>query len=490
MQVWKSRIRYLGALLWVFGFIVLFPLIVIPIASQIELSWTTISPFLIPSLISLAIAAVLNRALPVKPLSGKSAVVVVALGWLVISLMGSMPFIISIHLGFLNALFESTSGFTTTGITIIPDLTEIPSTLILWRSLTQWIGGLGILTLFSVLVFNAEASHRLFGAESHKVISERPAPGLFSTLKILWSIYSLFTGLLTVVLILEGITPFDAINHALTALSTGGFSPHNASIDYFRQAGFSNYKLIEFTLIVGMLLGGISFVIHYQVLRGKIRALWGGMEIKLFYRIVIFSTGLVLLNHVLHHGWDNLYDSFRISLFQVVAVITTTGFGTRDIGGPFFPVFSQQIFLVLMVVGGMVGSTSGGLKVFRVGVLWKTVKRQIQRFVRPSRAVNPLIVDGKILPDEEIKRISALSFGWITFLVLGGMSTGFFTDLGPFQSFSGMFSALGNIGPSYIPLGEWPTLHPVVKIVYIYGMLAGRLEILPILLLFNPQAWR
>lgn len=490
MTAWKPRIRYIGALLWVFGFILLAPLLLVPAFSDLSLNMPTVLPFLLPAITTLLVAGTLNHSIDLKPLSGKSAVIVVALGWFVISLVGSTPFIVSDHLGFLDALFESTSGFTTTGITVITDLGKIPPTLIFWRSLTQWIGGLGILTLFSVLVFNGEASHRLFGAESHKVISERPAPGLFNTLKILWSVYSLFTGLITIALFLEGLSLFDALNHALTTLSTGGFSPHNASIDYFRQAGYANYRLIEYTFIVGMTLGGISFVVHYRVLRGELKALWQGMEIKLFYRFILFSTGLILLDHFLREGFGTPLEAFRVSLFQVVSIITTTGFGTRDIGGPFFPVFSRQLLLVLMVIGGMVGSTSGGLKTFRIGVLWKTVKRQIHRFVRPSRAVNPLIVDGKILPDEEIKRISALFYAWILALVLGGTVTGFLSDLGPFASFSGVFSALGNIGPSYIPLEKWPDLSPGIKITYILGMLAGRLEILPVLLLFNPKLWR
>ncbi len=490
MQTWKLRIRYIGALLWVFGFIVMTPLLVVPAFEGVTFRLSTVLPFLLPAAVSLTVAGALTHTIELKPLSGKSAVIVVALGWFVISLAGGVPFIVSNQLGFLDALFESTSGFTTTGITMITDLTQIPPTLIFWRSLTQWIGGLGILTLFSVLVFSGEASHRLFGAESHNVISERPSPGLFNTLKILWSVYSLFTGLIAIALTLEGLHWFDAINHALTTLSTGGFSPHNASIDYFRQAGYRHYRLIEYTFIVGMTLGGISFVVHYRVLRGEFKALWQGMEIKLFYRFILFSTGLILLDHFLRHGLGAPFEALRVSLFQVIAVITTTGFGTRDIGGPFFPVFSRQLFLILMVVGGMVGSTSGGVKVFRVGVLWKTVKQQVQRFVRPSRAVNPLIVDGKILPDEEIKRISVLVYAWILFLIFGGLVTGLSSGIGPFASFSGMFSALGNIGPSYIPLEKWPGLNPLIKITYIFGMLAGRLEILPVILLFNPKLWR
>jgi trk system potassium uptake protein TrkH len=490
VKSWLIRFRYIGALLWVFGLILPLPLVLIPFVSELGFSWSTIAPFIVPAVGSLLLGTLLNRSINLKPLRGSDAVVVVALGWIAISVVGAVPFIMGLKLGFVDALFESTSGFTTTGITVLLGLDDMPKTLLFWRSLTQWIGGLGILTLFSVLVFNGEASHKLFGAESHKVISERPAPGLFSTLKILWSIYSLFTVLVGTALLLEGVNWFDAVNHALTTLSTGGFSTHDASIDHFRQAGFGNYRIIEYTLIVGMSLGGISFVVHYRLLRGKLSALWESMEVRLFWKIVLGATLLVFFNHARIHGFAGSIDAIRYSLFQVVAVLTTTGFGTKDIGAAFFPALAKQVFLFLMVVGGMVGSTSGGLKVFRMGVLWEMVKQQVRRIVNPGRAVNPLIIDGEILPAKEIRRISALFFAWLVFLIVGGMITAFFSSLSPWASLSGIFSALGNIGPSYIPLSQWPELHPVIKLTYIFGMLAGRLEILPILLLFSRKVWR
>jgi trk system potassium uptake protein TrkH len=239
-----------------------------------------------------------------------------------------------------------------------------------------------------------------------------------------------------------------------------------------------------------MSLGGISFVVHYRLLRGKISALWESMEIRLFWKIVLGATLLVFFNHARIHGFAGSIDAIRYSLFQVVAVLTTTGFGTKDIGAAFFPALAKQVFLFLMIVGGMVGSTSGGLKVFRIGVLWEMVKQQVRRIVNPGRAVNPLLVDGEILPAKEIRRISALFFAWLVFIIVGGMVTAFFSNLSPLASLSGMFSALGNIGPSYIPLTQWPGLHPIVKLTYIFGMLAGRLEILPVLLLFSRRVWR
>ncbi|MFW6104872.1 MAG: potassium transporter TrkG, partial [Candidatus Bipolaricaulota bacterium] len=316
---WLIRLRYLGALLWVYGFIIPLPLILVPFLPDVGFSFTTILPFLIPSVISLSLGGLLNRSIKLKPITGNGAIVVVVLGWFIISAIGALPFMVGLRVGFIDAFFEATSGFTTTGITLLTGLDKLSKTLLFWRSLTQWVGGLGILTLFSVLVFKGEASHKLFGAESHKVISERPAPGLFSTLKILWSIYSFFTAVVAVILLAEGVGWFDSLNHALTTLSTGGFSTHDASIDYFRQAGFGNYRLIEYTLVAGMTLGGISFVVHYRVLRGRISSLWNSMEIKLFWKIIAGATLLVFFDHLRVHGFGEVLNAFRTSLFQTVA---------------------------------------------------------------------------------------------------------------------------------------------------------------------------
>jgi len=205
---------------------------------------------------------------------------------------------------------------------------------------------------------------------------------------------------------------------------------------------------------------------------------------------VAAATLLVAGNHVMQFGLGNVEETFRISLFQVVSLITTTGFGTRDIGGAWFPSLAKQLFLVLMVIGGCVGSTGGGIKVLRIGVLLKMVGRQLRRLIYGPAAINPVLVDGEIIDHEEIRRIAALFFAWVVLLFVGGGVTAVFSTLGPLESASGMFSALGNIGPCYISVADMTQLHPIIKLTYIFGMLAGRLEILPLLLLFTRRTWR
>jgi trk system potassium uptake protein TrkH len=188
--------------------------------------------------------------------------------------------------------------------------------------------------------------------------------------------------------------------------------------------------------------------------------------------------------------WKQLEENGRLVLFQVISILTTTGFGTRDIGSAFFGHGAKQLFLVMMVVGGCVGSTGGGIKILRVSILLKLIRRELFRLRTPSRSISTIFIDGKPLAKNEVYRVSGLFFTWIVLLVFGGCVTAFLSELDGYQAFSGMFSALGNIGPCYIPVQANGLLHPVIKLVYIFGMLAGRLEILPVLLLFSPKAWR
>ena len=453
------------------------------------------SAFYVPAGIALAAGLILKRNMRFPSLDSRRAMVLCALAWFAVSAVGALPLWFGLDISYLDAYFESVSGFTTTGITVLGQLETLPSAILFWRSLIQWLGGLGILTFFLAILYTGESAHQLFGAESHKVFSRRPAPGLFHTLKILWLIYTGFTIAVAGALLLEGLSLFDAVNHALTALSTGGYSPYDASIAQYRQTGHPHYVLIEYTVTVGMLLGGINFFVHYRVLRGGIRALWDSLEMRLWWAIVFGATALVMLDHFRKFGLDprdaaNIEETFRTSIFQVVALVTTTGFGTQDIATDYFPGMAKQIFLVLMVIGGCVGSTGGGLKVLRVGVLLKMLGRQMRRLIYGRAVVNLVVIDGEVVETEELRRVAALFFAWILLLLFGGATTALLSNHGALESASGMFSALGNIGPCYISVPDMAALHPLIKVVYIIGMVAGRLEILPLLLLVSRRTWR
>jgi trk system potassium uptake protein TrkH len=486
----KPMLHYLGAVYRMFGFVLLVPLGML--AFDVLHGRAEVSPgaFLLPAVLTWALGLALTGRGRQTPLDGRRAMLVTALGWITISALGALPFTIGIGASYLDAFFESVSGFTTTGITMFTGLDDMPRSILLWRALTQWVGGLGILTFFLAVTFSGGGGHRLYSAESHKIASSRPAPGLFHTLRILWIIYAGITAAVALALVLQGVSIFDAVAHSFTALSTGGYSPYDASIDHYRAAGYAHYAGIEITLMIGMLLGGMNFLVHYRVFKGSLRALWDNTEVRLFWYIIAGATLLVAIDHFARFGFSEPGASVRTAAFQTVSIITTTGFATRDIGTAWFPALSKQIFLVLMVIGGCVGSTGGGIKVMRVAVLGAMLRRQVTRVVYGDSAVSPVVIDGEIVSVEELRRISALFYAWVLLLFVGAAITAFFSDLGPLESASGMFSALGNIGPCYIAPDAVTKLHGVVKLTYAVGMLAGRLEILPVLLLFTPRAWR
>ena len=491
-----------GSLFVVLGTFLLIPLAVALLDGEFHNGSTTLFAFLLPSALAFVIGGLCRFLFPAQAPSSVQAMLICSLAWLGFSAIGGLPFVISLHASYLDGFFEAMSGFTTTGITMFTGLDYMPKSILFWRSLTQWIGGLGILTFFLFVTYRVAGGHRLFGAETHKIGMERPVPGMTHTLRILWSIYTGFTALVLVALWCGGMSFFDSVCHSFTALSTGGFSPHDASIEYYRMSGYALAGWIEYVLIGGMLMGGTNFLIHYRVLHGKVHALFDNSEMRWWWSLIILLFLAIFLERMIKLGvleslfvsdnftWQQIEGNLRTVLFQVVAIITTTGFSTQDIAGSFFGQVARQLFLVMMVIGGCVGSTGGGLKVLRVSILVSLVRRELFRLRTPAASVSTVIIDGKPIEANEIYRVSGLFFAWVAFLMIGGLVTAFLSHFDAYQSFSGMFSALGNIGPCYIPTPAMGQLHSIIKIVYIIGMLAGRLEILPVLLLFSRRAWR
>ena len=493
-----SILHVLGGVLQILCFVLLAPLIVVAVYwGRKGDGITTLAAFAIPAVISFSLGFLLRLRYRLERLDAAGSMLLCALAWLVASAISALPFVIGIGSNYLNGYFEAMSGFTTTGITVFTGLDDMPRSILFWRALTQWLGGLGILSFFLIITFRGSGFHHIYGAESHKIASTRPTPGLFGTVKILWAIYAGFTLLAVVVLSLEKMPVFDSVCHSLTALSTGGFSPHDASIDFYRITGHSNFRLLEYTLVFFMMLGGINFLIHYRVLSGGFRALYDNIEIRCWWFLIIAFTVIIMGEHFYKAGLftssvkaGDIEETFRYSIFQVVSILTTTGFGTKDIGADFFGTVARQLFLVMMVIGGCVGSTGGGIKVLRVAILTRLIKRELFKIKVSENTSANIVIDGRMVPDNEIHRVASLFFTWIALLLFGGLVTALLSSHGPLQSLSGMFSALGNIGPCYISVQEMIDINPFVKITYIFGMLAGRLEILPVLLLFSRRAWQ
>ncbi len=487
-RTFSTVFHNLGKLLILEGIFFLIPMFYALIMDE------KVSYFIIPLSLSLIFGILFIFLFKENNIYFIESLLICGVSWIFLAIFAGLPFSMAGGKSFIDGYFEAVSGLTTTGITIFTNIEALPKAVILWRSMIQWFGGLGILTLFLAITFKSNNAYfRLFSAESHKIDSARPTPSIYKTVIILWSIYGLFTAVEIVLLKIFGMNFFDAINHSLTTLSTGGFSPYDASIQHFKNAGYHYYREIEYIITFFMFLGGVNFLLHYKVLRGNIKDIFHDIEFRVFLFIIGVSTFLILLNHYVSiHSFNlaKLESDFRHTIFTVVSISTTTGFGTVDINSTFFPAMAKQIILILMLIGGSVGSTAGGIKVLRITVLYKLFKKQIQRLRLPKKAISKVIINKGVFPESEVLRITGLFFGWMLIIFIGAMITAAFSDLNAWQSFSGMFSAVGNIGPFYFSVEKMSTLPDIIKITYIFGMLAGRLEILPIILLFNIKAWK
>lgn len=415
-----------------------------------------------------------------------------ALAWIIVSLIGGLPFLFGLNASFVDSFFESVSGFTTTGITVFTGLDTMPASILLWRGLIQWVGGLGILTFFLFVTFQNEGDiWQLFAAESHKISTSRPVPNVFRTIKIFWGIYALFSLIQFVTLKALGMPDFDALIHSLTALSTGGFSNHDASIGYYALSGYKNAILIEYAITLFMALGGMNFLMHYYWLTRQFTPFTSDEETRGYFKIILLFTSLILISiYMAGSGGATIEENFRTTLFQVVSLITSTGYGTADIGSAYFPPVAKQLFIVLMVIGGCVGSTAGGIKIVRTLIISKLYKREIRKVYYPRGATVPVILNGTTIENNEVLKIAGLLYIWIALILIGALITAFFSDLDAFEAISGMASAVGNMGPFYFSVDKMSTLSPVIKYTYIFGMLAGRLEMLPMFVLFQRKAWR
>ncbi len=495
---WRDRLAPLheiGALLQVTGVLMLTPLLFHWLDKESLEHGLAAGVFYIPAAAALVCGKALQRFIPRREISVRDAMLITALGWVAVCLVGAIPFVTGLNASFIDAVFESVSGFTTTGITVLQGLDDMPRSILLWRSIIQWLGGLGILAFFLAVGFRSgSAASSLFSAEGHKIGGARPVPGIHNTVKALWKVYLVLTCGALVAFLMGGMDLFDAVCHTMTCVSTGGFSTHDASMGYYAQQGFTHAVFIEYAAVIFMLTGGINFLVHYKVFQGEISSLWRDFEMRWFWALVAGFTGVILADHFLHaplrDGGESVAADFRAVLFQVSSMITSTGFATKDIGDPFFPAVAKQLFLVLMVIGGCVGSTAGGIKVLRLGILVNMLRNQVHKLTSTQRTVNPVTVSGQIIPNFELQRIGALLAGWLLLIGLGALATAWFSDLDGWQSLSGMTSAVGNMGPFYFSVAKMASLHWFIKFVYIIGMLAGRLEILPLIVLLSRRTWR
>jgi len=420
-----------------------------------------------------------------RQIGKREGYIIVTVTWLVISLFGTLPYLISNTIpNFTNAFFETISGFTTTGSSILDDIESMPKGLLFWRSLTHWIGGMGIIVLsVAILPILGIGGMQLFVAEmpGTGITPDKLHPRITQTAKRLWLIYVMLTAIETVLLLSGGMNLFDSMCHSFATMATGGFSTQNTSI-----AGYSPY--IQYVIVVFMIMAGTNFTLHYLSLHGKIREVWKNEEYRYY---ILFTFGFVFLITALMLWYSDIAveKAFRNTLFQVVSIVTTTGFVTSDY--MFWPGNLWIFIFLLMFIGGSAGSTAGGIKIARQILLLKNSALEFKRMIHP-KAVIPVRFNGRAVPREIIHMIMAFFLFYILIFFAG---TFIMTLLGlDFDTAIGAtIASLGNIGPgigSVGPMDNFSHIPDVGKWFLSFLMMLGRLELFTVMIIFSPVFWK
>lgn len=414
--------------------------------------------------------------------------VIVAMVWVVFSAFGLLPYYLSGQVPSLtDAWFESMSGFTTTGATIIPDLEVITHGLLFWRSLTQWIGGMGIIVLsIAILPIFGLNGMQLYAAEVSGLTYEKVSPRIADTAKMMWSIYVLLTVTEVVALWLCGMDMFDAVCHSFSTIATGGFSTHNNSLEYYDSAA------IHYTVTFFMFISGINFVMLIYLLRGKTRYFFKDEELRWYsVAVAMFAVLLTVGLYVARPGWSGveMERAFRDSIFTVISSMTSTGYTISDY--MYWPVVAWVVIFFLMLTGACAGSTAGGIKWVRLAIIMKNGVAEFQRRIHPN-AIIPVKLNEKAVPQQTINNIMAFLIFYVFIIVVTVVifcATGVDFD----EAIGSAVSAIGNVGISigqFGPAGTYAEFPVVAKWVMSFVMLIGRLEIFTVLLLFTRALWR
>ena len=440
--------------------------------------------FLMVSAVLLIIFLIFGRKKPGnKLIYGKEGLVIVGSAWILWSLFGALPFFISGCIpNYLDAFFETVSGFTTTGSTILTDIEALPMGMAFWRSLTHWIGGMGVLVFVMMLTsLDDESSMHLMRAEVPGPEADKLVPKARSTAKILYSMYFVLTAAEVVFLLFGGMSFYDALIHSFSTAGTGGFSNRNASIAYYDSA------YIDGVITVFMILFGVNFNIYFLLRLKNWKAALKNEELRGYLGIILASMAVITLNIMGMYG--NILHAFRYASFQVGAIITTTGFCTANFDQ--WPELSKVILLGLMVIGACAGSTGGGIKVSRFLILMKSVKQEIRRMLHP-KSVTIVQINGKKVGRDTMHGVYIYFICYILIMMLSVLLVSI-NDYDFTTTFSSVLTTLNNVGPGLAqvgPIENFSGFSTLSKIVFCLDMLIGRLEIFPYLLLLSPDLWR
>ena len=419
-----------------------------------------------------------------KQLGRRDGYVIVTVAWLAFSLFGMLPFYLSGYIpSITNAFFETMSGFSSTGATILNDIEKLPHGLLFWRSMTQWIGGLGIVFFtIAVLPIFGVGGIQVFAAEASGPTHDKVHPRIGITAKWIWGIYAGMTGTLIVLLVFGGMSVFDSICHAFTTTSTGGFSTKQASIEYYHS------PYIDYVISIFMFLSGINFTLLLLMFNGKIKKFIHDAELKFYFWCVSFFT--IFIAVWLHQTSSmEIEEAFRKSLFQVISLQTSTGFATADY--MLWPSILWGCLLIVMIIGACAGSTTGGIKCIRMVILFQVVKNEFKHILHPN-AVLPVRVNKQVISPSIQSTVLAFTFLYaviaiISILIMMGLGVGFLESIGTvISSMGNMGPGLGTCGPAF----SWSQLPDAAKWLLSFLMLLGRLELFTVLLLFTSDFWK
>ena len=479
----KLLIKVISILLLIVSGFMLFPIIVAYVYGELYI----IKYFIIPivfSIIIFIIIKIFTLHQNQRALSTKDGFLLVTLSWLTSSLISAIPYYLSGTIpSFIDAFFESMSGLTTTGATILSDIEALPKAILFWRSLTHWLGGMGIVVL-TVAIFPllGIGGLQLIKAEAPGPAVDKITPKIAGTAKILWITYITLTALQTALLLFGGLNFFDAITHTFGTLATGGFSPKNGSVGYYNSA------YIDWVITVFMLMGGISFIVYFKIITGKFQSILRSTEIKAYLTIFAVSSLIIAIN-LYGRSYQTISDSIRFAGFQAASIMTTTGFITSDYSQ--WPILSQSIIFILMFVGGCSGSTAGGIKVIRIVTLLKQGINEIKLLIKP-RGIYSIRIDNKVVKKQLVYSVSGfvLLYLFLILLIAVIVASG---EHDLFTSFVSAIAVVGNVGPGFgdiNPVNNYGFFQDYIKWFLTFGMLAGRLEVYTVLAIFLPVFWR
>jgi len=443
--------------------------------------------FMVTILLGLALSFLVRSVLSVKPqeyqkFNAKDGLAIVGLSWVFLSLWGALPLYLSqVVANYTDAFFEVVSGFTTTGATVFADVESLPRGLLFWRSLTHWLGGMGIIVLYlALLPALGQNAFRLYKAESPGITAERVQPRIKETAKVLWTVYFLLSLAETVLLMAGGMSLFNALCHTFGTLATGGFSTNNASIGAYNP-------FIQWVVVVFMFLAGANFMLHFMALRGRPSEYFKSEEFRLYFFSILFFV-------IIFTGILKIYNTpdagVRHAAFQVVSIFTTTGYCTTDSNA--WPNVLRFLLILIMFIGGCGGSTGGGMKVIRVFISIKVALRSVIQAVFPN-AIIPVRFNGKALSENIVTGVLAYFVIYIVLFFLGTMFISLLESCDLVTALAASIATLSNIGPGLGGVGatqNYAWISVPGKWVLTFLMLAGRLELYSILILLSPLTWK